>query len=98
MALAWRKFLRTSAGGQITGSLRAPAGTRGPNSNRVSASWRATAPRHLVQQDPVAHPAGADHEMQIPARDHDVLDHHRPRQHDVRALGLEPADLPARSR
>src|SRR5438552_6425400 len=93
-----RNFTRPSSGTLGSG---ASASTRRLNSSHDSSRLtNASAPRSamaegLTEQDAVADAVGAHDERQIPAVDHGLLDHDGAGQDDVRALGLETAELAA---
>src|SRR6185295_8583063 len=94
-----RNFTRSSKG--TLGSW-ASSSTRRLNSSQDSsrltkASVFTLSPpvERLAQQDAVAHAACADHEPQIAAVEHRLLDDDGPGQDDVGALILETADLRA---
>src|SRR5713226_1227208 len=82
-----RNLTRSSRG--TVGSW-ASSSTRRLNSSQDSSLFTnasegssGTAIERLVEQDPVANAAGADHEVQIATEDHDLLDEDGARQDDV---------------
>src|SRR5512145_1257353 len=92
-----RNFTRSSSG--TLGSW-ASSSTRRLNSSHDSsrlmnaaAFMSVTAAERLLQENAVADPARADHQRQITAEDHDLLDDDGPGQDDIGALRLEPSDL-----
>src|SRR5215470_1719118 len=92
-----RNFTRSSSG--TLGSCASSSTRRLYSSHDNSRLTNASGPmspstvERFAEQEPVAHPAGADDEAEISAEEHGFLDDHGSREDDVDPLRLESPDL-----
>src|SRR5215467_1001070 len=92
-----RNFTRSSSG--TLGSCASSSTRRLNSSHDSSRLTNASGPmspstvERFAEQEPVAHPAGADEEAEISAEEHGLLDDHGTRKDDVYPFRLESPDL-----
>src|SRR5215475_6307135 len=94
-----RNLTRSSKG--TLGSCASSSTRRLNSSHDSSRLMNASGPispstvERFVEQEPVAHPSGADDEVEISAEEHGLLDDHGAGENDVHPLRFEPPDLPS---
>src|SRR5215813_13985053 len=92
-----RNFTRSSKG--TLGSCASSSTRRLNSSHDKSRLTNASGPispstvERFVEEEPVAHPSGADDEVEISAEEHGLLDNHGAGEDDVNPLRFEPPDL-----